>query len=424
MYKKYTLKNGLRVIFVPRESTEAMTTLVMARVGSVCENDNNAGISHLVEHMIYKGAKKRKNQKEVAEFIESIGGEHNAFTGKFYTGFYAKVAKEYWREALDFLSDNVLHPLFPAHELEREKAVIVEEIKMYQDMPAEMCIELYERSAFGDTNLGREIIGTEKSVKSVNRVKLVEYFQRYYQPKNMVVVLSGGLETDQNIILSEIEKLFDFREDNNNKNDFTIKIDPKYILATDKITEQSNLAIGFAAPAMQDPDWYTATLLAKIIGGGMSSRMFQQIRINRGLAYHVRTSISSYFDAGMMATVAGVANEKWQEAMRAIIDEYQKIVQSGVSKEEIAKAKKMITGAIKIDMEDSEEQAYDYAVGELILDKITTPEEDIKKFENVTKTDINRVIKKYFNIHKLIISAIGPKITKESVEGVCRRAIN
>ena len=129
MYKKHLLNNGLRVIFVPRESTEAMTALVMARVGSVCEEDENAGISHLVEHMIYKGASRRKNQKEVAEYIESIGGEHNAFTGKLYTGFYVKVAKEYWQEALDFLSDNVLNPLFPADELEKEKAVIVEEIK-------------------------------------------------------------------------------------------------------------------------------------------------------------------------------------------------------------------------------------------------------------------------------------------------------
>ncbi len=421
MYKKYVLKNGLRVIFVPRESTEAMTALVMARVGSACEQDEEAGISHLVEHMIYKGAKKRKNQKEVAEYIESIGGEHNAFTGKFYTGFYVKVAKEYWREALDFLSDNVLNPLFPADELEKEKAVIVEEIKMYQDMPAEMCIELFEIAAFGKTNLGREIIGTEQSVNNVSRQKLYNYYQSYYQPKNMVVVISGGIEIDQKKMLCEIEKYFVFKTTDNTKNNYKINIEPQYLLSKNKKTEQSNLVVGFAAPNMQDPLWHTASLLAKIIGGGMSSRMFQQIREIQGLAYRVRTSTSNYLDGGMIATVAGVANEKWKEALEAIIFEYKKVAEKGVTEAEIIKAKKMIKGAIKINMEDSEEQAYDYAISELILDKISTSEEIIAKYEAVTKEDVDKIIKKYFCFDKLIISAIGPGITNEKITEVSNK---
>ena len=340
MYKKHVLKNGLRVIFVPRESTEAMTALVLVRVGSVSEDDEIAGISHLVEHMTYKGARKRKSQKEVGEYIESIGGEHNAFTGKFYTGYYAKVAKEYWLEALDFLSDNVLSPLFPEVELEREKNVIIEEIKMYQDMPAEMCSELFEIAAFGNTNLGREIIGTEKAVSEVNRDKLASYYHKYYQPNNMVLVLSGGICADQNIILNEIEKLFVFKQNNyeNVLNEFQVNINPKYLLATDKKTEQSNIAVGFASPKVQDDEWYAASLLAKIIGGGMSSRMFQQIREAKGLAYHVRTSTSNYLDGNMMVTVAGVANEKWQEALLAIIYEYKKVIENGVSEIEINRA--------------------------------------------------------------------------------------
>jgi predicted Zn-dependent peptidase len=409
MYKKIVLKNGLKVIIAPNKSTSAFTALIAFKVGSLDENNDVAGISHFFEHMTYKGSKKRQMPYEVAEFMDSIGGEHNAYTGKEYTAYYVKAASEHLERALDFLSDNILHPLLPDAEIAKEKNVILEEIKTYEDIPSEKVKDLFEQAIFGKSKIGRLIIGNRESVGAISRDKLRTHIDQYYHPKNAVLAIAGNITSDKKEVAGLVNKYFDFKVSDNALNQRKAEtIRPKKKITHKQKTEQSNIIVGFSTPGSNSKEWYALKILAKIIGGSMSSRMFVKIREELGLAYYVATSYYDYRDFGYIATRAGVDNEKVALAVENILSEYKKIVNGGINAKEILNAKEMLKGGIAIGSEDSEYLAEGYALTELIDEKIEAPEELIKKYFAVSRKEIEAVARKH--VKNFSVAAIGPNV--------------
>ena len=414
MHKKIVLTNGLRVILVPRASTSAFTVLIAFKAGSIDETNDIAGIFHFFEHMTYKGSKKRKTPYDVAEYMDSIGGEHNAYTGKEYTAYYVKASSQHFEQALDFLSDNILHPLLPESEIEKEKNVILEELKTYEDIPQDKVKELFEEAIFGESKIGKPIIGRKDSISAISKEKIKSYQDKYYYPENAVIAIAGSIPNNENKIVALIEKYFEFISSDLTLNRRAIeKVYGKRIVVKKQKTEQSNIVIGFKVPGSESKEWYALKLLAKIIGGSMSSRMFNNIREKLGLAYFVSTSYCDYRNFGYIATRAGVDNDKVDLAIRSIVNEYQKVLTGGLNDRELLNAKEMFRGSIAIDMEDSEFLAEDYALTELIEEKIEPPEELMKKYDTITRKDVEIVANKY--IKDFYAAAIGPRVSKDKI---------
>lgn len=416
-YKLTKLKNGLRLLLVPRKASEVVTVMAMFKVGGRYESEEIAGISHVLEHMHYKGTPKRPSGLKVAEFIESIGGEHNAFTGKECTGYHAKVAPKHLEKAFDFLSDLLLNSLFKPEDLEREKQVILQEIDMYEDLPMQIVGNKFEEAVFGKNALGRDVIGYKKTVQALSRDDLVKYRSKHYSASNAVLALAGNFgDLSEDEIESLAEKYFNF---DHNQKEILPSIDIPNESGSniiEKKTEQSHVVVGFRTVPLSHSDYHKLEMLALILGGSMSSRMFEEIREKRGLAYAVRTSTANYIEAGFLETQAGVPHDKVDETIEAIMGEYKKMKTEKVESEELQKAKEIVYGKMLIKFEDSEELVYHYASDELFLEKIDTPEELAKIYQNITADDIMEVANKYFTKDRLGIAFIGPKFDKEKIE--------
>ena len=407
--RKIVLKNGVRLVLAPDANRNVVTVMTVFGVGSRFESDKEAGISHVLEHMFFKGSKKRPNHLKIAEFIENIGGENNAFTSKEYTGFYAKVASCHLEKAVDFISDLLLNPLFPADELEREKGVILQELAMYDDLPMEIAATKFEEALFGDNALGRTVIGFKKSISNVTREDLVEYWQKYYGAGSAVIVLAGNLGMTESDAVNIAEKYFQFPEIKSSETPEITLNNNKSKILVGKNTEQSHLVIGFPASSSSDKDRHPLRLLTVILGGSMSSRMFTEIREKRGLAYAVRSVTEHYHETGALATYAGVPHDKILPAIEAVINEYRKI-RNDITDDEVARAKEILLGKLLIEFEDTNEVASHYALSELLLGEILSPEELQEIYKSLTKNDILKVAKKYINDERMALSFVGPKL--------------
>lgn len=418
-YKILNLKNGLRLILVPKVSTEVMTAIVMFGVGSRYESEKLAGISHVLEHMHFKGTEKRPAALDISKFVDSFGGEMNAFTGKEVTGYYVKARPKNMEKMMDFLSDMLLHSKFDPFELEKEKNVIIQEINMYEDLPMEMVGSKFEEAVFGQNALGRDIIGYKKSVKSVTAKEIIEYKNNFYHGSNAVLVLSGNFgEKSDKEIAKLAEKYFQF-SDNLSLSREKIEINnSKAKKITIKKTEQTHLIVGFRTVDINHPDFFKLELLATILGGSMSSRMFEEIREKRGLAYSVRTTISCYVESGSLETQAGVPHEKVYEAIKAIIGEYKKVKNDLVPKEELAKAKEIVLGRMLIKFEDSEELANHFAQEALLGQKIYSTDDLISAYQKITSGDILEVAKKYLTDNRIGLSFIGLNMDERKLEKI------
>lgn len=418
-YEKTKLSNGIRLILVPNQSTEVATIMAMYGVGSRNESEKIAGISHLLEHMHYMGTKKRPTSFEIAEFIESIGGEHNAFTSKENTGYYAKIMPKHLEVALDFLSDNLINSRLDEKDVQHEVDVIKQEINMYEDLPHAVCDNKFEEVVFGKNDLGRDIIGYKETLEKMTPSMLVNYKKEHYSPENLVIIIAGNMgpyspDEIKNLITHyfPIEKS-DFKkpsvlELNNRKN---------YEIIT-KDTAQAQIAIGFKTAPLDHKDTFSLDLLAIILGGAMSSRMFEEIREKRRLAYSVRSHTGSYKESGLFSTQAGVNEGKTLEAIEGILNEYKKIREEAVPEKELAKAKEIINGKLLIKFENSEELAYHYASDEILLGKIHTPKELTEIFNNLTNKDLLDAARKYFTDDRLGLCFVGKKLEKEKVEKI------
>lgn len=407
-YEKYILKNGTRLISVPQDSTGAFTVLVLFSVGSRYESRNINGVSHYIEHLMFKGTKKRPNTQVISKELDAYGAEYNAFTSKDYTGYYVKINTEKKLKAIDIVSDMLHNSKFDEKELNRERNVILEEIHMYHDNPMMHIEDMLEEEMFGDTPLGWSIAGYESTMKKITRKDIINFYNKHYIPKNTVVVFSGNMKDMD--VLKIGEEYFGQRKSG------TIATSPKpfkelfkqKIKLEHKDTGQLQIALAFPGLPYKHKDMPALGLLSNILGGTMSSRLFTQVRERRGLAYFVRTMLSPYQDTGAFVIRAGLNKENLDLAIKIILKELKKIKTNGVTENELKRAKDNIKGHIVLSMEDSSYIATWLGQQELLTDSIEVLEDRIEKMDLVKPQDIIRLAKKIFDIKKVSIACIGP----------------
>lgn len=412
-YKLHTFASGLKVLTVPMPSLESVTVTIWVKTGSRNEEIKVNGISHFLEHMVFKGSKKRPTAKEISEVVDSIGGEFNAGTSKDWTNFYIKSRAGSVETAFDILSDMVLNPVLSPEEIEREKGTIIQEIAMYEDTPMMKIGEVYEELAFSGNPLGRDTAGTSKSVKSIKKDDFVSYRKRYYHPENMLVTVAGGIT--ENTVLKLVEKYFgklktSFAKASADKQNFKSKQTKPEVKIKNKKSEQAHFIIGFMGEGRGYEGRFAQSILGSILGGGMSSRLFIEVRERRGLAYAVRTGMERYQETGYMGTYVGTDPGKVDEAISVVLEQHYGISNGKypISKEELKKAKEFIKGHLALALEDTKEVSGFFGEQELFLNKIMTPEEIYKKIDAVTIGDVIKEAKKLFVPEKLNLAVIGP----------------
>jgi predicted Zn-dependent peptidase len=415
MFNKTNLTNGLRVITVPSKSTQAVTVLALVRTGSKYETKDVSGISHFLEHMYFKGTKKRPSPLAVAEPLDKVGGVYNAFTGQEYTGYFAKVDDSHSELAFDLVSDIFLNSTIPADEMLKEKKVIIEEINMIYDHPMNYINYLWTKLLYGNQPAGWDIAGTKETVSKLDRQKLLDYKKNQYVASNTILCVSGNI--DGKTAMKLASKYFSGTR--KGKSSEKIKVlenqkTPTCSLEERKI-DQTHICLGVRGYNIFHPQKYVQEVLGVILGeGGMlSSRMFIEVRSKLGLAYYINTDVECDTDTGFLVTRAGVDSQRIEQAIETILKEYKRISEEKVSEAELKKAKDNIKGKMALSLETSDAQAFFYAGQELVEKKILSPEEIFKKIDKVTTNDILKLAKEIFKLEKLNLAIIGPFKKKE-----------
>jgi len=407
-YKKTTLKNGLRIITVPAKNTKTVAVIVLVGTGSKYETKDINGLSHFLEHMFFKGTKKRSSTMKIVEPLDQIGGDYNAFTSQEYTGYWAKVDASHLDLALDWVSDIYINSLFNVKEIDRERGTILQELNMILDMPMSYVEYLWINLLYGDQPAGWHVIGTENTVKSMQRNDFINYLKNHYSAKNTVIAVAGNI--DQKITIDKIKKYFQKINKDKVKDKLLVKekqTKPQVLIHYKK-TDQTHLILGVRAYNMFHPDRYALSILGDILGGYMSSRLFISVREKQGLAYYIKAGADMDTDVGYLAASSGVDNQKVDKAIKTILEEFKKITEKKVGGKELKKAKDHIKGSALIGMEASDAQASFFASQELLTNEILTLEEKFSKIDKVTINDIQRVARDIFRPEKLNLALIGP----------------
>ncbi|MDO9230886.1 MAG: pitrilysin family protein [bacterium] len=415
-FKKTTLKNGLKIITAPMRETQTVTVMVMIGVGSRYESEKTAGLSHFIEHMFFKGTEKRPTTLMISEELESISGEFNAFTAKDKTMYYVKVDAKHIETAMDVLSDMYLNSKLETTEIEKEKGTIIQELNMYEDLPMRKVEEVFESMLYPKNSLGREIVGSKKTINSFKRQDFLDYMKKFYVANDTVVAVAGNF--DEKKIIKEIGKYFSKMPVGKKIKISSVKEEQKKpeVKIKFKKTDQTHLVLGVRAYKRNHKDRYALALMSIILGGGMSSRLFIEVREKRGLAYYVRTGIETYEDAGYVSTSAGVEHKNLEEAVRVILFEYKKIAEEKVSEKELQKAKDFVKGRAVMGMESSDEVAMFFVDQEVSNGKISTLEKKFKLIDKVSVDDILKVARDVFRQNRLNLAVIGPHKNSEKLK--------
>ena len=409
MFEQYILKNKVKVILVPQQNAHSVTVLVVFPVGSRYETAKMSGVSHYIEHLMFKGTTKRPNTLILTREIDRLGAEYNAFTAKEHTGYYIKADSKFIATSLDILSDMLFNSLFDKKEMEREKTVIVEELRMYKDNPIMNVENIFEQMMY-QAPLGRDIGGTEKTVMSFNRADVLEFKHKYYDPANTTIVVAGDISESTKELLekyfgAEANKHAPFKHFQPAV--FGTEAKAKRIFVEKKKTDQVQLMLGFPGFAYDAEANVILGVLNTILGGSMSSRLFIQVRERRGLAYSIHSGSENFRDTGYAYVRVGLDAKNVNKAIAVIKQEIAKIKTKGITDQELSDAKTHARGRITLSMENSSAEASWYAGQSLFLKQIETPEEKLQKIDQVTKEQIKNLAKKVFNMKKMRISIIG-----------------
>ena len=406
------LKNGVRVLTVPLPGVDSVTAMILCKTGSRNETLPQAGISHVLEHMVFKGTTKYPSPMAIAEAVDGIGAEQNAFTSKEYTGYYITSAAKHLGLTLDIQSQMLTAPLLPQDDLNREREVIVEEINMYEDQPMSKANEEFENLMYDGSAMGRMIIGTKETVRATTSEDLRRYMDRWYRGSNMLVVIAGKI-TNPKFSNSQMEDLLE--EKFGNMGSGTIdnyetmaeygKAEARHFK---KKTEQAHFYLGVPGLAITDPRRYALQMGQVVLGGGMSSRLFNEIREKRGLAYYVKADLDLNFDCGYLGVRAGVKLEKLGEAMKVVKEEMLKLVET-ITETELAKAKEFVLGHMPLSLEGSMDVAQFYGMRALVMDEIRHPDEVTKKVGSVTLDEVKKVVSELVSEDKIRSVVVGPK---------------
>lgn len=419
-YKKHTLKNGLRIILAPMQETQTATVLVMIGVGSRYEKESEAGLSHFIEHMMFKGTKKRPTALHISEELDAIGGEFNAFTSKDVTVYYAKTDSKHLKTALDVIADIYLNSKLDSLEIEKEKGTIIQEINMREDNPMGDVGDVFEKLLYKKNSLGRYVIGYKKTVASFQRKNFIDYLKRFYVANDTVVAVAGKFNELE--VITQLKKYF--RQMKKGQKPLLRKIAEKQkspaVEIKFKKTDQTHFSIGNRTYPENHKDRFVLGLLSIILGGNMSSRLFIEIREKRGLAYYVRTNNENYQDCGYLTTQAGVEHENFALAVATILQEYKKIATEKVTEKELQRAKDYIKGKSVMGLESSDEVAMFFIAQEIRKQKILTIQEIFQRIDKVTSSDILRVAKDIFRTDKLNLAVIGPHKNQAKLEALLK----
>ena len=406
-YSLTTLPNGLRVLTVPMRERDSAAVAIWVRAGARDETPKLSGVSHFLEHMLFKGTVKRTT-RQIKEEIEGVGGMLNAFTGEESTCYFAKLLAAHSPKALDVLSDMVNHATLDPGELRKERPVILEEIKMYRDLPSHHVHDLIGELLWPDQPLGRPIAGTEKTVSAISRSAMMAYKKRHYHPKNILVSVSGPVDPDE--ILARATEFFP------HKSTFPASRFSKALsrqgkprtLFIEKQTEQTHFVIGMHGLSRFHPNRYQFGILNVILGANMSSRLFEEVREKRGLAYEIKSGLSFYQDTGSFTVSAGVETKKAPTAIAVILKELGKISRKPVTAGELRRAKDYFMSQLYLALEDTLEHLL--WAGERVLDQGDLPdkEEIREKIEAVTAGDVQNTARRIFKTDNLNLALIGP----------------
>jgi len=416
-YEKIILPNGLRVILAPMKEVETVTVLITTATGSRYETKKEGGLSHFLEHMFFKGTKKRPTALSISEELDGVGGEYNAFTSKDRTAYYAKVDRKHAELALDIVSDIFLNSTLPAEEIDRERGPILQELNMYEDTPMRHIGDVFETLLYGEEHpLGRDIIGTRDNIKRFKRADFIRYLNRAYVASNVVVGIAGNFDVAW--AKSMIERDFsDMRTGKNpERKGIVEKQKAPVVFIQNKKTDQTHFILGVRAFDFYHEDRYVLAVLSTILGGGMSSRLFMAVRERRGLAYSVHTGTDAYHDAGYLATQCGVEHGNLEKTIAVILDEYKRIAMERVPDKELLKAKEHIKGSMVMQLESSDDIVSYLVEQEALKGEIVLPEERFAKIDAVTVEDVQRVARMIFRPERLNLAVIGPQKSAKKLE--------
>ena len=388
MIETFTCKNGLRIVLEPVSTVRSVSIGIWIQTGSRHETKNNNGISHFLEHMLFKGTKHR-TARQIAEAFDSIGGQVNAFTSKEYTCLFARVLDTYKEHALDVLSDMLFNSTFLDTEIEREKNVIMEEINMYEDTPDDYVHDLLAEASFGEHSLGMPIIGSEKQIQSFSKQSLTNYMKTFYAPDNIVVSISGNVETS---FFQQIESFFDRFNQSETEVQQEKPIFQAQQLIKHKEIEQAHVCFGYPGLAVNDPYIPSLLIVNSVLGGGMSSRLFQEVREERGLAYSVFSYHATYTDSGLLTIYAGTNKEQVQLLQTTISETVSELTENGLKDKEIENSKEQLKGNIMLSLENTHSRMSRNGRNELLLKKQRTMDDIIREIDSVNQQTINKVL--------------------------------
>lgn len=408
MKKVKTLKNGIRIILAPMPNSLTTTVLVLTKTGSKHETKNINGISHFLEHLMFKGTKKRPSSRAISEELDGLGAVCNAFTGHEYTGYYVQTEDRHFKNALDILSDIYLNATLPTEEIEKERGVIIGEIEMYEDDPKREVWDVFTNLLYGNQPAGWPIIGNRKNIKRIKRKDLIDYRRKNYVASSTVIVVAG--KYNQKEVVSEIKHKFknisESKKHGKKKTRDTQK--KNNVLIKTKKTSQTHLILGFRAHNANHKDNTALFVLAGILGAGISSRLFHRIRDQLGAGYYIKSDLDVFTDHGYLAIYTGVDNKRVTEVLHAILDEVRLIKNVLVSEKELKKVKNYLTGNLFASLETSSARAQFYGLEEALGKKLKTPYEIAEEIQEVSARDIKRVAGNIFKTRKSNLALIGP----------------
>ena len=408
MYKTHTLSNGLTVIGEEIPYLKSITLGIWVNAGSRIEEESTAGISHFIEHMLFKGTKNRSS-REIASTIDNLGGQINAFTSKECTCFYVKLLDEHIGIGVDLLSDMMLNSLFDKEEIDKERQVILEELKMYEDSPDDLVYDLLIENIYKTDGLGMNIIGTKESLNNINRENILEYFNKYYVASNCVISMSGNFKFE------EMTKLIEEKFDNLPQGDIEVEVTtPEFhpcFIARNKDTEQVNLAMSLKAIPLEDrEDAYALSIVNNIFGGSISSRLFQNIRENRGLVYSIYSAPSLYRKSGELGIYASMSNENLKNVYNLVLEEIENLRLNGLTDQEIKESKEQLKGSYILGLESTSSRMMSIGKAMLLMKRVKNPNDIIESINNIDKERIDLIIDKVFNKENIGVCIVGKDV--------------
>jgi predicted Zn-dependent peptidase len=389
VFERFELTNGLRVLTAPMSHAQSVSCFVMLAAGSRYETAETNGIAHFAEHMFFKGTERRPTARDIAGEIDSIGGEFNAFTGKEYTGYYVRCAAETRDTALDVLVDMLRNSRFDPEEIEREKGVIIEEMNMYFDTPRDFIGGVYESLLYGDQPLGWDIIGRKETVRGATRETFTDYTDSWYRPSRMVVGVGGQIGDGLNDRLEQL--LGDLPAGETGSPAPASPNGGGRVKVHTKASDQAHLVLGVRSRPLTDPDRYVLQLLATVLGGGMSSRLFTEVRERRGLAYYVFGTNHAYTDAGSLYAQSGVDIARIDEAVITIVEQFNLLAEEPVPSDELEKARNFAKGRFVLQLESPHGTIMFGLRREVLEDRAEEPQAVLDALDAVTAEDLQRV---------------------------------